>query len=63
MTENTEPRWTIDHVAQYLEISKNTLYGWRARRYGPPGRMCGKHLRFDPQEVREWYSNQPEVAA
>jgi hypothetical protein len=58
-----EPRWKIDHVAEYLDVTVNTMYAWRARCYGPPGRMCGKHLRFDPQEVREWYFRQPTGAA
>jgi hypothetical protein len=30
-----ESLWTIDETAKYLMLSKQTLYGWRCRRYGP----------------------------
>ena len=26
-----EPLWTIDETAEYLMMSKQTLYGWRCR--------------------------------
>ncbi len=57
-----ESRWSIVNVSEYLGVSENTLYAWRSRNYGPPGRRCGKHLRYDPDEVKEWYYQQPTGA-
>ncbi|MFI1995722.1 helix-turn-helix domain-containing protein [Actinoplanes sp. NPDC020271] len=53
-----EPRWTVDDVAAYLRVDKETVYTWRKRHYGPIGRKVGKHLRYDPAEVRAWYRQQ-----
>ncbi len=57
-----EARWKIEQVAEYLDITVNTVYAWRSRNYGPLGRRCGKHLRYDPDEVKEWYYQQPTGA-
>jgi DNA-binding transcriptional MerR regulator len=59
MTENSEPRCNISQVGKYLGVPPNTLYSWHARHYGPPARRVGKHLRYDPVEVQEWYYRQP----
>lgn len=34
--------------------SVETVYTWRKKRIGPPGFRVGKHLRFDPADVRAW---------
>ena len=31
-----EQLWSIEDVAEYLAMSRATLYGWRCRKYGPP---------------------------
>ena len=31
-----------------------TIYQWRKRGYGPPGRKMGKHVRYRPTEVEKW---------
>ena len=49
-----ETLWTIDQVAEYLLMSKTTLYGWRGRRYGPPNYRLGNQIRYRPDEVRAW---------
>jgi len=46
--------WGIKEVADYLQVPVNTLYQWRTRSYGPPGRRVGKYVRFVPDEVRAW---------
>jgi excisionase family DNA binding protein len=59
MTSTTvEPLWTIEDVAGYLRVSVETLYRWRHRRTGPPAARVGRHLRYDPAAVREWFANQ-----
>ncbi|MGW7537537.1 helix-turn-helix transcriptional regulator [Amycolatopsis sp. NPDC054798] len=52
-----DPLWTLDDVAAFLRVSVETLRAWRKRNYGPPGRKMGKHLRYDPVEVRNWFAD------
>ena len=56
MAINTEPRWTVDDVASYLGIPVKTLYKWRTQEYGPIGVRIGKHIRYDPEDVRDWFN-------
>ncbi|GAA1221108.1 helix-turn-helix transcriptional regulator [Prauserella alba] len=49
-----ERLWTIDDLAQYLGIPKNTLYAWRAQGYGPKGIRMGKYVRYAAEDVRAW---------
>jgi excisionase family DNA binding protein len=57
--------WSIDEVAHFLNVSKDTIYGWRKNGYGPPASKIGKHLRWRPQDVSEWVERlrQAEPAA
>jgi len=45
---------TIEEVATYLKISKNTLYGWRVSGQGPAARLLRKHLRYHRDDVLSW---------
>lgn len=54
--------WTVDEVADYLGVPKQTLYQWRTRRYGPPGCRVGKHVRYVPADVIEWVKAQKGAA-
>lgn len=56
--KNWEPLWGPDEVAAFLNIPKKTLQKWRSENTGPPWRRYGKHVRYEPQLVREWLSNQ-----
>jgi excisionase family DNA binding protein len=49
-----EHLWGIKEVAEYLGVPVGTVYQWRTRRYGPPGRRVGKYVRYVPKQVREW---------
>lgn len=55
--------WDIEQVAGYLQVSVNTIYQWRTKKYGPPARRVGKHLRFKADEVRAWFAALPTEAA
>ena len=44
----------VQDLARYLGIPVQTIYQWRTKGYGPPGRRIGKHVRFLPEEVRAW---------
>jgi predicted DNA-binding transcriptional regulator AlpA len=56
-TAELEPLWTVDDVSRFLGIPVPTLYDWRKRKRGPVGRRVGKHLRYDPNDVREWFKS------
>ncbi len=58
-----EALWDIDQVAEYLGVPVQTLYAWRKRHYGPPAGRVGRHLRYDPTAVREWFAAQTREAA
>jgi excisionase family DNA binding protein len=49
--------WSVQDVAEYLGIPVQTIYRWRTKGYGPPGRRMGKHVRFVPEEVRAWVAS------
>ena len=50
--------WTVDDVAAYLRVPVETLYQWRKRKYGPSAARVGRHLRYDPEDVRAWFKAQ-----
>ncbi|QDO01108.1 helix-turn-helix domain-containing protein [Streptomyces sp. S1A1-8] len=45
---------TPDDIAEIFDVSKETVYQWRKKRTGPPGFRIGKHLRYDPSDVRAY---------
>jgi excisionase family DNA binding protein len=53
-----ESLWTVAEVATYMHLPVETLYAWRKRGYGPPAARLGRHLRYDPAEVRSWFKGQ-----
>jgi excisionase family DNA binding protein len=59
---DTSQLWSIDEVANYLNVSKDTIYGWRKTGYGPPASKIGKHLRWRPQDVGAWVDRLREIA-
>ncbi|MFF3496310.1 helix-turn-helix transcriptional regulator [Streptomyces sp. NPDC002795] len=50
-------------VADLLGVPVETVYQWRRKRTGPKGFRVGRHLRFDPADVRAWVESQMAVAA
>ena len=52
-----------DLVAMFDLPSVETVYQWRRKRTGPRGFRVGRHLRFDPIDVRAWVDAQLEEAA
>ncbi|MGW3664062.1 helix-turn-helix domain-containing protein [Streptomyces sp. NPDC005141] len=41
-------------VAELLGVPIETVYQWRRKRTGPRGFRVGRHLRYDPDDVRVW---------
>ncbi|ARX83584.1 DNA-binding protein [Streptomyces alboflavus] len=50
-------------VADILGIPVETIYQWRRKRTGPRGFRVGRHLRFDPEDVRAWVESRMAGAA
>ncbi len=53
-TRTVEPLWTAEELATFLGVPVATLYQWRYRRIGPRACRVGRHLRYDPADVRAW---------
>lgn len=49
-----ERLWSVEDVADYLQVPVETLYRWRKTRYGPRAARVGKYLRYEPADVRAW---------
>jgi excisionase family DNA binding protein len=57
-TRVIEPLWTVDEVSAFLGVPVATLYQWRYRRIGPRASRIGRHLRYNPNDVRAWVERQ-----
>jgi predicted DNA-binding transcriptional regulator AlpA len=58
MNPTLVPLWTPEDVASFLGVPVATLYQWRSRGIGPRARRIGRHLRYDPDDVRAWFNAQ-----
>ncbi|MER5676821.1 MULTISPECIES: helix-turn-helix transcriptional regulator [Streptomyces] len=55
---------TPDDLVEMFELpSVETVYQWRRKRTGPCGFRVGRHLRFDPDDVRAWVDSRRSEAA
>lgn len=55
---------TPDDLVEMFELpSVETVYQWRRKRTGPRGFRVGRHLRFDPDDVRAWVESKLRGAA
>ncbi|MEU9850706.1 helix-turn-helix domain-containing protein [Streptomyces sp. NPDC047985] len=53
-----------DDLVEMFELpSVETVYQWRRKRTGPRGFRVGRHLRFDPDDIRAWVESQLKGAA
>ncbi|MEU2573450.1 helix-turn-helix transcriptional regulator [Streptomyces anulatus] len=41
-------------LADLLGVPIETVYQWRRKDTGPRGFRVGRHLRYDPEDVRAW---------
>lgn len=51
--ENEPSYLTVAQLAQRLQVSESTIYGWVERDY-IPFLMAGDLVRFDPAAVHNW---------
>ncbi|MFE0138263.1 helix-turn-helix domain-containing protein [Streptomyces sp. NPDC059037] len=49
---------TPDDIATIFKVPLETVYQWRKKRTGPPGFRIGKHVRYDPTDVRAFVIQQ-----
>lgn len=50
-------RWlSVDEIADYLGVSKDTVYGWISKREMPAHKV-GRLWKFKADEVDEWVRN------
>ncbi|QHC18226.1 helix-turn-helix domain-containing protein [Streptomyces sp. GF20] len=41
-------------LTDLLGVPVETVYQWRRKDTGPRGFRVGRHLRYDPEDVRAW---------
>ena len=50
----TEERWlSVDEIAEYLGVSKDTVYTW-VNDKGMPGYKVGRFWKFKRDDVDQW---------
>jgi hypothetical protein len=47
-----EPLWSVDDVSVFLGVPLSAVYQWRYRRVAPRASRVGRHLHYDPADVR-----------
>ncbi|MFI1160209.1 helix-turn-helix transcriptional regulator [Streptomyces sioyaensis] len=52
-----------DLVTLFGLESVETVYTWRKKRTGPRGFRVGKHVRYDPADIRAWVTQQTAAEA
>ncbi|WP_046705732.1 helix-turn-helix domain-containing protein [Streptomyces europaeiscabiei] len=55
---------TPEDLVEMFELpSVQTVYQWRRKRTGPRGFRVGRHVRYDPEDVRAWVKSCKEGTA
>ena len=60
MNSNEARLWGVEDVAHFLDVPVKTIYQWRTAGYGPKGYRVGRYVRFDPDDVRDWFRSLAE---
>ncbi|MEU6448191.1 helix-turn-helix domain-containing protein [Streptomyces sp. NPDC046979] len=50
-----------EDIAEIFGVPVETVYQWRKKRIGPPGFRIGKHLRYDPADIRTYVTERKNV--
>jgi excisionase family DNA binding protein len=51
---------SVHEVAELLGVPVPTVYRWRYEGTGPIGLKVGRHVRYDPADVRRWLSERAD---
>jgi excisionase family DNA binding protein len=62
MVNNPPDVMTVDQVAEYLQIPKQTLYSWNSTGRGPRALKVGRHCRYRRCDVDAWLEAQAATA-
>uniref|UniRef100_UPI0035164885 helix-turn-helix transcriptional regulator n=1 Tax=Streptomyces calvus TaxID=67282 RepID=UPI0035164885 len=54
---------TPDDIAEMFDVPLETVYQWRKKRTGPRGFRIGKHLRYDPADIRAYVDQRKQAEA
>jgi DNA-binding transcriptional MerR regulator len=54
--------WTPKDVSRFLGVPVATLHQWRYLGTGPKAAKVGRHLRYLPADVLDWFRQQQEAA-
>lgn len=54
----TERLLSVDEVADFLGVKRDTIYKW-INRHGLPARKAGRLWKFRRDEVEDWFDRQP----
>ncbi|MFD0900578.1 helix-turn-helix transcriptional regulator [Actinomadura sediminis] len=54
--------WTPQEVSRFLGVPVATLHQWRYLGVGPKAAKVGRHLRYLPADVLDWFRRQQEAA-
>ena len=54
MSDPVKEWFTVNELAEWLQVSPNTVYKWRCTNTGPVGHCIGRHLRFRREDVEAW---------
>jgi len=54
---------SIKDVADYFGVPVSTIYQWRYRGYGPPGKRVGRYVRYREEDVIDWFDAITDPAA
>lgn len=46
--------WTLDDLAAFLQVPKDTIRSWAKHGDGPKGYKVGRHVRFKVSDVESW---------
>ena len=63
---DTQQLMTLQDGAEYLKVSKSTLYSWRSKNEntgptkGPRSIKLGKHVRYRRTDVDAWVAEHEE---
>jgi predicted DNA-binding transcriptional regulator AlpA len=52
--ESSDRLWSTQEVSEFLGVPVTTLHQWRYLGTGPEAFKVGRHLRYEPLEVRRW---------
>jgi predicted DNA-binding transcriptional regulator AlpA len=63
MTLDYDRLWTPKEVSHFLGVPVATLHQWRYLGTGPKAARVGRHLRYLPADVLDWFKQQQETAA